>query len=72
MAVTSVKVGKSKVDEVKVILSAASAREAVDRSLQIVIALHQQQRVLEELKSSPLTDLHRMASLVEYYDSAQV
>lgn len=69
MAITSVNVDKSKIEEVKAILSVSSAREAVDWSLRIVIALHNQRSVLEEMKSSPLTDEHRSVSVMEYPDS---
>lgn len=61
----SVKVDKSKIEEVKAILSASSAREAAERSLQFVIALHKQQEMLAAMKATPLLDEHRSASVVE-------
>lgn len=66
MAITSVDVDKAKIEEAKAILSASSARETIDKSLEIVIALHHQQGVLQEMKANPLTEEHRMASRIEY------
>lgn len=66
MAITSVDVDKNKIAEARRILSAGSARETIDKSLEIVIALHHQQAVLEEMKASPLTDDHRSASVIGY------
>jgi hypothetical protein len=70
MPITSVDVDKSKIEEAKAILSVGSAREAIDKSLEIVIALHHQQMVLEEMKANPLGEEHRSASVVDYPGSA--
>ncbi|EMY33920.1 hypothetical protein D477_012355 [Arthrobacter crystallopoietes BAB-32] len=72
MAITSVDVDKAKIEAAKAILSAGSARETIDKSLEIVIALHNQQKVLEEMKAVPLTQEHRAASVVEYPDQEVV
>ncbi|GAA1355738.1 hypothetical protein GCM10009596_03570 [Arthrobacter rhombi] len=68
MAITSVDVDKSKIEEAKQILAVGSAREAIDKSLEIVIALRHQQSVLEEMKASPLTDEQRSAQVADYGD----
>lgn len=70
MAITSVDVDKAKIEEAKAILSVGSAREAIDKSLEIVIALHHQQAVLREMKASPLTEEHRTASRIDYPEPA--
>lgn len=68
MAITSVDVDKAKIEEAKQILAVGSAREAIDKSLEIVIALRHQQSVLEEMKASPLTDEQRSAQVADYGD----
>ncbi|MHA7178010.1 hypothetical protein ACX80D_15295 [Arthrobacter sp. Sr24] len=66
MAITSVDVDKAKIAEARAILSAGSARETIDKSLEIVIALHNQQAVLAEMKVNPMTDEHRVAATIDY------
>lgn len=68
MSITSVDVDKAKIAEARAILSAGSARETIDKSLEIVIALHHQQAVLAEMKANPLTDEHRTAARIDYPD----
>lgn len=65
-ALTSVGVDKAKIEVVKALLSVASAREAVDCSLELVIALHNQQQVLDEMKARPLNKEHRSAAIADY------
>ncbi|PQZ87014.1 hypothetical protein CQ018_18440 [Arthrobacter sp. MYb227] len=55
MEVTSVDVDKTKIEEAKAIRLAGSAREAIDKVLDIVLALHRQKLVMDEMKASPLT-----------------
>ena len=70
MAVTSVDVDKGKIAEAKAILSAGSAREAIDKALDIVLALHHQKLVMDEYEGQPLTAEHRRATVNEYTDTA--
>lgn len=70
MAITSVDVDKAKIEEAKAILSVGSAREAIDKALDIVLALHHQKLVMAEMKASPLTAEHRRATVIEYTDTA--
>lgn len=69
MAITSVDVDKAKIEEAKAILSAGSAREAIDKALDVVLALHHQRLVLDEMKANPLTSEHRRATVIDYSDT---
>ncbi|GAA1858284.1 hypothetical protein GCM10009715_02270 [Paeniglutamicibacter psychrophenolicus] len=69
MAITSVDVDKAKIEEAKRILSAGSAREAIDMALDVVLALNHQQAVLDEMKAHPMTAEQRRATVIDYPDS---
>ncbi|WP_411731795.1 hypothetical protein [Paeniglutamicibacter sp.] len=70
MAITSVDVDKAKIEEAKAILSAGSARETIDKALDVVLALHHQRLVLDEMKANPLTSEHWRATIIDYSDTA--
>lgn len=67
MATTSARVDKGKIEEAKAVLLSSYAREAIDKALDMVLALHHQRLVLAEMKANPMTDEHKRASVAPVY-----
>jgi hypothetical protein len=63
---TSVRVNKAKVEEPTASISAGSWQDAVDKSLELVFALHHQELALEEKNAKPLKDEPRQALIAPW------